>query len=184
MSQAIDLVKEFVKSSFRNNSAYSFGDWRIMVEHSMKVGDFAVQIAREISCDVELLTIEALLHDIGKTYPANPKILRQQHSGLGYKVAGNFLSRLRLSQERTDKLEEFLLGNLDTIEGRIIKDADIIAFYSDEKLQRALKVWGDHEGLSDELQRKADKMEKLQFDVSRQIAKPLYEKMRTQWQLR
>jgi putative nucleotidyltransferase with HDIG domain len=184
MESTNNQVQEFVKKSFQENQDYSFGDWAIMYEHSLKVKEIALQIAKSVNCDKELLGIEALLHDIGKTYKTDTEVLREHHAELGYEVAKNFLPKLNLSREQNKKIARFLSGNMDSIEARMIKDADIIAFFFDERLQEAFKIWADEQGFSKELQKKADKINKLEFEVSKIIAKPLYEEMKERWHLK
>lgn len=180
----VNRVEKFVKDSFIGNPGYSFGDWRIMYEHSLKVKDMALQIAERVECDKEVLAIEAWLHDIGKVYKADQKILREHHTELGYDVAKDFLSELNLSEQQTRKLEAFLRGKTESLEGRIIKDADIIAFFLDEKLQKAFKSWADKQALLNEMQRKADKFNRLEFGISKEIARPLYEEVKKRWHLK
>ena len=81
------------------------------------------------------------------------------------------------------ELTDFLQGHLHSTEAQIVKDADIIAFFLDEDLQNKFKDWADKQELPDELQRKADKLGKLRFDISKQITLPLHKKMRKKWQL-
>jgi len=179
----IDKAERFLKDIFIENPVYSFGDWTIMYNHSRNVRDFALKIAEFIECDKRLLEIESILHDIGKAYKTDVKTLRERHSELGYEVAKNLLTQLESSQEQQEKLTAFLAGDTDSIEGRIIKDADTVAFFADKKLQAALKNWADEQGLSDELQRKVDKFKSLIFESSRAIAGPLYEQMKKRWNL-
>lgn len=180
----INQIEKFVKDSFVENPSYSFNDWTIMYEHSLKVKDIALQIAESIDCNKELLTIMALLHDIGKAYKTDEQILQEHHDELGYEVAKDFLPLLNLSEKYVGILKGFLSGNLKSIEVQIVKEADIIAFFSDKNLQQALKNWADKQDLLDELQRKADKFKQLEFSVSKEIARPLYEEMKKQWHLK
>lgn len=177
-------VQEFIRESFQGNPDYSFGDWTIMYKHSLKVKETALQIAKSVECDKELLAIEALLHDIGKVYRANSKMLRKHHAKLGYKVAGKFVEQLDLSRQMKKELMTFLKGRKGSIEGQIVKDADVVSFFSDVKLQKAFKNWAEKEGLRAELQRKANKINELEFDVSKKIAWPFYEKMKRRWCLK
>lgn len=184
MESTIEQTENFLKISFQENPSYSFNDWIIMYEHSLKVRDFALKIAESVECNKELLTIEALLHDIGKCCKASSKTLREHHAELGYDVAKEFVSQLNLPEEVKNNLVMFLKGQLDSVEGQVVKDADIIAFLSDEKLQNALKIWADKENLPGELQKKLNKINNLKFDVSKEIALPFFESMRERWNLK
>ena len=167
------LAEEYLKQSFIENPSYSFGDWTIMYEHSVKVKDLALRIAQEIECDEELLIIESLWHDIGKVYKADEKILRERHAELGYQVTKNFLPQLSLPFEKEARLISFLKGDLSSIEAQVVKDADIIAFYMDEKLQLAFKTWAEKNNLLNEIERKINKLNHLRFNISKQIAPSL-----------
>ena len=179
----IDRVERFLKDVFIENPLYSFGDWTIMYNHSRNVRDFALEIAEFIECDKSLLEIESILHDVGKAYKTDAETLRKQHGELGYEVAKNFLPEIKLSREQKERLAAFLVGNTESVEAQIVKDADVIAFFADEKLQVALKNWADEQGLPNELQRKADKFRNLIFEPSRIIASPLYEQIKKRWNL-
>lgn len=180
----INQTKNFVKHSFQENPAYSFNNWMIMYEHSVMVKDIALQIAESVPCNKDLLAIEALLHDIGKVYKADSKFLHKHHAELGYKVAKEFVRQLVLSDSDQKELEAFLKGKTNSTEGKIVKDADIIAFFCDYKLQEAFKIWADVEELSDELQRKADKIDKLEYTSSKEIAERFYVEMKKRWGLK
>ncbi len=184
MESNIKRVDAFLKSVLEANPSYSFGDPTIMYNHSRTVRDFALQIAKSVECDQDLLEPMALFHDIGKAFVADEQTLREKHAELGYEVTKEFLPQLELSREQRDKLVAFLKGNFDFIEAEIVKDADIIAFYVDSILQKALKDWGDKNDLPNELQRKADKIRKLSLPASTNIAQPLYEKYIQDWNLK
>ena len=154
-----------------------------MYQHSLNVKNISLRIAESVECDETLLAIEALFHDIGKAYKADPKILRERHAELGYDVTKAYLPVLDLRSKQLKELTDFLQGHLHSTEAQIVKDADIIAFFLDEDLQNKFKDWADKQELPDELQRKADKLGKLRFDISKQITLPLHKKMRKKWQL-
>ncbi len=183
MNFITNQVEKFVKDSFEKNPSYSFNDWTIMYNHSLMVRDVSFKIAKDINCDKKLLEIEALLHDIGKTYKTDLKTLREHHNELGYEVVKQFLPELNLSQEQSFKLEDFLRGQVKSVESMIIKDADIIAFFADKRLQEAFSGWADKEGLKDELQRKADKINKINFESSKELAMEPYQEMKNIWHL-
>ncbi|MDD5251850.1 MAG: HD domain-containing protein [Patescibacteria group bacterium] len=179
----ITQVENFVREAFRKNPAYSFGDGGIMYDHSVKVKDLALLIASNMDCDRELLAVEALLHDIGKAYPADAQTLHERHEELGFEAAVALLPQLPLTSEQAELLSGFLRGNINSVEAEIVKDADTVAFFEDERLQRALAAWAQEQGLAGEMQRKADKFKNLKFKSSRNIALPSYEAMKKRWGL-
>lgn len=95
----LEKTKEFLKKSFMENPHFSFDDWKIMYDHSILVLKFSLKIAETINCDKMVLSIGALLHDIGKTYKADEEILIKQHRKLGYmmskKIAKPFYKQIK-----------------------------------------------------------------------------------------
>ncbi len=178
-----EIAEEYLKEVFTENPAYSFGDWTIMYQHSLNVRDLALKIAEQVECDKELLELFALFHDIGKAFKADYMYLHEHHEELGFNVAEPILSRLSLTAEQLAKLTEFLKGDLSSLEANVMKDADTLAFFMDEKLQDLFKKWADEKGLVGELQRKADKYQKLKFEISRKMGKEAHDKMCQKFQL-
>lgn len=166
---------KFLKESFIANPDYSFHDWRIMYNHSRLVEKFSRQIAKNIECDKLVLSLGALLHDIGKTHKADENTLREKHAELGYIVSKDFIDGLGLSPAQKETLIRILKDQSDLIEKKIIEDADIIAFYADEKLQKAFMNWVLKRGYSEDSQRKLKNIEKLRFGVSKSLAEKYYQ---------
>lgn len=171
------IAEDFLKQVFIENPAYSFGDWTVMYDHSLRVRDLAMKIAEHVECDTELLELFALFHDIGKAYKADYLYLHEHHEELGFSVAESILSKLSLTAEQLTKFTDFLKGDLGSLEANVMKDADTLAFFMDEKLQELFKKWADEKGLVGELQRKADKYQKLKFPISRDMGKAAHDKM-------
>lgn len=179
----LEQTREFLENAFIENPHFSFGNWRIMYNHSLLVLKFALGIAEEIDCDKLVLSVGSLLHDIGKAYKADEQLLREKHEELGYEISQKFLEKFNFSDEQRLKLKDIFLGDGKSVERQIIKDADIVAFFADERLQKALKSWADKRGLTNELQRKLDKVRLLHFGVSKKIAEPFYKEMKKRWDL-
>jgi len=178
-----ELSERFLREAFEGNSLYSFGDPEIIIGHSLIVRDVTLLIARDVRCNLRLIEVMALLHDIGKAHSADADVLRERHTELGFEVAGEFVAGLGFNSAELEKINGFLKGDMSSLEARIVKDADVIAFFMDGRLQRALKLWGDANGFSDELQRKADKIGGLRFEVSVGIAGEYYDGMVREWGL-
>ena len=62
----IDQVIDFVRGRFERFPHFSFGDPRIMIDHSLEVHAIACELSEEADCSRCLVEICALLHDIGK----------------------------------------------------------------------------------------------------------------------
>ena len=184
MENNIQKAERFLREAFVKNPGYSFGDPEIMIGHSRTVRDVSLRIAKRMECDKELLEIMALWHDIGKAHEADWKVLRERHDELGYEVTKDILPELNLSVEQKEKLVAFLRGDLNSSsEAKMAKDADIIAFFADEKLQAALKEWADGKGFSSELQRKIAGVDSLRFEISKELVKRPLEAMKKYWNL-
>lgn len=184
MNSTRKKTKQFLKQAFQDNPSYSFNNWEIMYNHGLTVQKFAMQIAESVSCDNEIVSIGALLHDIGKTYKADNEILREKHGQLAYEVSKDLLKTLNLSDKQLGHLRGILSEADSSIEADIIHDADIIAFFADKQLQQALSKWADEKGLPNELQRKLDKQEQLKLSISKETAKPLAQQMKDKWKLK
>lgn len=184
MNTIIQKTKDFLKESFIKNPSYSFNNWKIMYEHGTMVLTFSLKIAREMANYDELvLSIAALLHDIGKTYQADKQTLYEKHEEFSYLVSQKFLESLDLTKEQKLKLKEILSDPGKSIEKQIIEDADIIAFLADKRLQDSFKKWADQEGLPHEMKRKLDKINLLKFDVSKKIAEPFYQSVKRRFNI-
>ena len=93
------------------------------------------------------------------------------------------MQSLELTDEQRLRIKDVFFGNENYTGRQVIKDADVIAFFADERLQTAFKKWADGKRLADEPQRKLDKINKLRFDISRKIANPYYLKTKSSWKL-
>lgn len=176
MNKILQKTKDFLKESFIKNPGYSFNNWKIMCDHGIMVFTFSLKIAQNLTnYDQLVLSIAALLHDIGKTYQTDKQTLYEKHEEFNYLISQRFLESLDLTKEQKFKLKEILSGLGKSIEKQIIEDADIIAFLADKKLQDAFNKWTGQEGLPNEMKRKLDKINLLKFDVSQKIAEPFYQ---------
>ena len=77
----VEKTKKFIEKSFREKPHFSFNNWKIMYYHSLTVLNFSLKISEKIECDKKVLSIAALLHDIGKTYEADEETLRSALEG-------------------------------------------------------------------------------------------------------
>ena len=177
----IERVKEFVKKQFIKNPDFSFNDWRIMYNHSLKVEEIAMKIAESVECDRLLLSISALLHDIGKAYKADVQTLHYKHEEFNLKVAEGFIDSLGLSSERLEKLKQIMSSKGDSTELKIIKDADALALFADKTLYMLYIKWAHEKGLDSSIKRKLDKFSKSNFEVSKEIGKKWFEQMKKDW---
>lgn len=179
-----EAAEKFLKKSFQDNPAFSFNDWEIMYHHSVVVCSYALHLATRFpDADLEVVSVGALLHDIGKAMKTDEDTLRASHGKMAFEFSAKFLKSLDLDDDQYEALKNILKEESDSLENKIIKDADAIAFFADGKLQQALKDWADNKGLPNELQRKLDKFERLNFEESKKIAEPLVAKMKERWKI-
>ena len=177
----IEKTKEFVKQSFQKNPHYSFNHWSVMYDHSVKVQELAMQIANDIDCDKTVVSIGALLHDIGKTYNADPETLHKKHESFNLVMSEKFLNGLNLKGSELKNICDIISYKSDSTEMKIVKDADALAMYSDKKLYMLWIEWAIKNGYEDAIKRKLDKYNNLNFDISRRLGKPELSKMKKDW---
>ena len=142
---AVQQSVEFVNKSFRENPHYSFGDWHIMADHSIQVMKYALEIADGYPVEVDPLVValSALFHDIGKVVKADEQTLLEKHEEMGREVTKDLLPKLGLTQKQIKQIEEIFSHENNSLEKSIVKDADYIDFYVNEKLHTAAKKWAD-----------------------------------------
>jgi len=181
--EIIGKTEEFVAKEFQGNPHYSFNDWTVMYNHSLKVRDIALRIAKDLPCDKTTIAICAFLHDIGKTFKADSETLHKHHEDFNLLVSEKFLDSLELSSKQLKKAKEVIANNTDSVETKVIEDADTLALYADKKLYMLFIQWAKENNFNDAIQRKIDKFSKLNFEVSKEIGKDWYEQMKKDWAL-
>lgn len=184
----IQEAKQFLIKSFTENPSYSFGDDSIMIEHSINVANLCLNLAVYYDYDPTTLALGGMFHDIGKSIlidgkPVDPVILRDKHETFNYPMMKEFLSG-KVDDNVLELLKDAFDPEGDSDIKHLVKDADIIEFYMNYRLQKALKEWGDKEGFFTELQKKADKFEKVLWsEKSKEMARPFWEVMKLRWNL-
>lgn len=93
-------------------------------EHTLRVRNLAVAIAREEGADVVVVELAALLHDAGK-----PK--GEPHSETGARAADAILSSLGVGEATGSRVRGAILTHLrddpdDPLENRVLRDADVL----------------------------------------------------------
>ena len=178
----INTAEAFVKEAFAKNPHFSFNDGSVMHNHSLIVKELSLEIAEDVpGCDIEVLAIAALLHDIGKKYPADEETLHYSHEDLNLTVSKEYISKLQIDEAKKKKIEEIISYKSDSLELKIIKDADTIALYKDKKLYMLFIEWASASNLDASIQRKLDKFDRLSFSKSKEIALPLLIEMKEDW---
>ncbi|MDD5110238.1 MAG: HD domain-containing protein [Patescibacteria group bacterium] len=181
MENIVAQTEAFVHDAFLKHPHYSFNDWTIMYNHSVRVKDTALQIAKHVPCDGTALAIGALLHDIGKTYVADETTLRQKHENFNIVMSEKFLQTLELPPEQLEKIKEAVAHTGESVELKIIEDADTLAFFADKILYTAFANWAKDRGLFGELERKLKKFDRLNFAYSKELGKPWFVQIQQDW---
>lgn len=177
-----EKTKLFVKDAFRKNPHYSFGDFRVMYEHSLRVFALSLEIAKEVKCDCAVVGVGALLHDIGKTHLEDEAILHTKHESYNLVICEDFLNTLSLSSSQIKLLKEVVSYSSSSDELKIVQDADAIALYYDKRLYMLYIEWAAQNNLWKYIHRKIDKFKKLHFDISRQMGRKWLEDMMHDWE--
>ena len=116
INKAIAYVEDFFKEDFSGHDFY----------HTLRVYNLAKYIAKNEECDMEIVCLGALLHDVD-----DYKLVKQQ--GEPFKNAKSFLREENYSEEKIEKICNIISQVSfkgkdtvipDTIEGKIVQDAD------------------------------------------------------------
>ena len=127
--------------------------------------------------------ITALLHDIGKTLERDEKILREQHEELGKEVSSKFLDSLEeLTEKQKLFIKDLFQKNHASLEKKIMKDADYLDFYQNNKLHDAFKTWADENNLPEQIKKKIVRFEKMS-EKAQALALPYLEALKKKWQI-
>ncbi|MBI4175674.1 MAG: HD domain-containing protein [Candidatus Aenigmarchaeota archaeon] len=179
--EAIERTKAFVRDSFVARPHYSFDHWSVMYNHSVLVQEIALKIAKGMECDRLVLSLAALLHDIGKTYEASPAVLHKGHKKFNAIVSADFLEGLRLERGQLRKVKGIISYKSRSAEMKIVKDADALALYADKRLYTLYIRWAMDNGLADDIKRKLGKFSRLHFEESKRLGRKWFERMKRDW---
>ena len=138
IEDAIEYVKEFFADVNDGHDAY----------HTIRVYNIAEKIAIEENADVEIVTLAALLHDVDdRKIVGNQKVHLQN--------ARNFLTAHKVENEKIEKICDIIdqisfVGDdsitPDTIEGKIVQDADRLDAIGAIGIARCFAYQGAHGG--------------------------------------
>lgn len=177
----VDKTKHFIKDAFQENPHYSFNHWSVMYNHSVNVQELAMKIASEVECNNTVVSIRALLHDIGKTYHADTETLHKDHESFNLIVSKGVLDNLGLANDELNHVRDLITYNSDSVEMKIIKDADALAMCYDKTLYMLWIEWAINNRLTSDIKRKLDKYSKLNFEISRRLAESKLIEMKNDW---
>jgi len=127
MRNLIEEVRKFVEEESKKPTAkYGYEPYEF---HLIPVRNYAVELAKKLNADVEIVEIAAWLHDIGSIING-----RNNHHLTGAEIAENKLKELDYPLEKIERVKSCILnhrGSVNshrtTLEEQIISDADTIS---------------------------------------------------------
>ena len=146
MKNIVEEVRRFVEEESRKPTAkYGYEPYEF---HLIPMRNYAVELAKRLGADVEIVDIAAWLHDIGSIING-----RENHHITGADIAERKLKELMYPEERIGRVKACILNHRGSInnsrislEEQIISDADTISNFDNiEGLFRAAFV---HERLT------------------------------------
>ena len=124
MIDIIDAIKDFAKLHF-SNAKYSH-DW----EHTLRVYNLCLHIGQKEGADLEVLSIAAYLHDIGRTHQDQSKGTIC-HAEKGAEIAREILTVHPIPEEKRENIIHCILSHRfrnrhepQTLEAKVLFDAD------------------------------------------------------------
>ncbi len=136
INDTIKYIKEFFKEEYSGHDFY----------HSLRVYELAKKIAREEDCDMEIICLSALLHDVD-----DYKIVGEQERP--FTNARAFLQKVNYPENKIEKIcyiisqisfkgKDTIIPN--TIEGKIVQDADRLDAIGAIGIARTFTFGGNH----------------------------------------
>ena len=134
--ELIDEAKAYAEKIFSGNAdGHGF-------EHTLRVYQNAMEIARQTDCDREIVALSALLHDVD-----DGKLFRTEHNanarhfltGHGVEQTERIISAINAVSFSKNKARK-----PDTIEGQIVQDADRLDAIGAIGIARTFSYGGSH----------------------------------------
>lgn len=175
----VEEIRKFVEEeSKRPTAKYGYEPYLF---HLIPVRNYAIELAKKLSADVEVVEIAALLHDIGSIIYG-----RENHHVTGAEIAEKKLRELNYPEEKIEQIKKCILnhrGSVNnhktTVEEQIIADADSLSHFDNlSGLFKAAFIYenlNQQEAMVNVLFKLKRSFEKLSFQESREIIKPRYE---------
>lgn len=176
----VEEIRKFVEEECKKPSS-KYG-YEPFTHHFIKVHSIAVQLAKKLNAELEIVEIAAWLHDIGSIIFG-----RENHHITGAQIAEKKLKELNFPEDKIEKVKLCILNHRGSkedensrefLESKIIAEADAISsFEFIEGLFRAAYT----EKLSQDEARKSvrqklqNKWNQLSLEESKKLIKPKYE---------
>ena len=175
----VDKIKGFVEEECRKpTSKYGFEPFEY---HFVPVVKYALNLAKELGGDREIIALAGWLHDIGSIIDG-----RGEHHISGARIADKKLSELDYPQKKIDLVKKCILnhrGSVDnkrlSLEEQIIAEADAMsAFDNLAGIFKAAYVYESQtqgEAKISTRKKMKNKFKQLHFEKSKEIIRPKYE---------
>ena len=119
-------IIEFVKEQTTTNGRPSLYPFRDRFEHTMRVYRWAIKLQNKIGGDIEIISLAALLHDIGWQD-------EESHPDIGAQMAADFLVDMDYDITKIGRVCEIIRRHEDketkdklSLECQIVMDADLL----------------------------------------------------------
>lgn len=136
IDDTIKYIKEFFEEEYSGHDFY----------HSLRVYELAQKISKGEDCDIELVCLSALLHDVD-----DYKIVGEQEKS--FKNARAFLQKVNYPEDKIEKICDIISQvsfkgkytvTPNTIEGKIVQDADRLDAIGAIGIARTFTFGGNH----------------------------------------
>lgn len=183
----VSELKQRLRQEFSDYTEKAGGK-NFRYHHLTSVHNYTLEIADSINQDVNLtvLQIAALFHDIGRKEDIengymDPFEGHEGHDERGAELVSNYIDDI-LNEEQVEKVEQLIRNHHsepETVEGRILQDADHLYSYGVHDLwimihysaQTEREIDGLPEYFWEELvPRRSNELETFNFDKTREVA--------------
>lgn len=185
--QQVEELKQRLKEEFSDYTEKAGGK-NFRYHHLTSVHDYALEIADSIDEEVDLKVLQAaaLFHDIGRKEDIedghmDPFEGHEGHDERGAELVSEYIDDI-LDEEQVEQVELIIRNHHsepETLEGRVLQDADHLYSYGVHDLWRMIHYSAQTEREIDELPeyfweelvpQRAQELETFNFDKTREVA--------------
>lgn len=189
------MLSEDQVSELKNRLRKEFSDYiekaggkNFRYHHLTSVHDYALEIAESTDKEINLTVLQAaaLFHDIGRTQDIEDGYMdpfegHDGHDERGAKIVSDYIDDV-LNEEEVEKVEKLIRNHHsepETIEGKVLQDADHLYSYGVHDLWRMIHYSAQTEREIDGLPeyfwkelvpRRAEELETFHFNKTREVA--------------
>lgn len=183
----VETLKERLKEEFSDYTEKAGGK-NFRYHHLTSVHDYALEIADSIDEEVDLTVLQAaaLFHDIGRKEDIEDGYMdpfegHEGHDERGAELVSEYIDDV-LDEEQVERVEKIIRNHHsepETLEGRVLQDADHLYSYGVHDLWRMIHYSAQTEREIDELPeyfweelvpQRAEELETFNFDKTREVA--------------